>query len=444
MSAGFRLQSAQGWTLSGLIEMNASERSRRAALSFWIGASTLAALPAGAQTLDEQYAFYLGAKCDEMNFEREGDGVLLPGQAGPRLETYCSGLPPTGGGGSTTASGGGAGASSGQGSAVADATLRRRRDRARAEEQPPADDTSIVDVGRLSAFLSVDYQREHQHATRYEAGRRSDLAGVLLGSDYRFGTTGLIGLGLRLNERAGDFDNDSGDFRTRASGAVLYGSWFPRPNAFIDVNATIDRRQVEIERIVTVRKEVFGNPLFPPNIVYDPPPAAVDTDARGTEWNIELRSGADFSAGALTVGPRLALSSRRTQTDGFTETGDTPMTLAFDEQTEKSLRTAVGFQASRAFDQTAAVWVVQVNADWIHEFEDDQRVITARFAEDLRPDPTQLAFLDAPPDRDVYAGRLSLVAVFPHGFSAFANVEGLLGHDYIDRYGATLGLRREF
>lgn len=424
--------------------MNAFERRRRATLSFCIVISTLLTLPVAAQTLDEQYAFYLDAKCDEMNFEREGDGVLLPGQAGPRLESYCSGLPPTGGGGSTTASGGGAGASSGQGSAVSDATLRRRRDRARGEEQPAADETSIVEVGRLSAFLSVDYQREHQHATRYETGRRSNLAGLLLGSDYRFGTTGLIGLGLRLNERSGDFDNDTGDFRIRANGAVLYGSWFPRPSVFIDANATIDRRKLEVQRIVTVRKEVFGNPMFPPNIVYDPPPAAVDADSDSTEWNLELRSGADFSAGVFTWGPRVALTSRRTETDAFTESGDTPMTLAFDAQTEDSLRTAVGFQATRAFNRSTAVWVVQFNADWIHEFEDDQRIITARFAEDLRPDPTQLAFLDAPPDRDVYAGRLSLVAVFAHGFSAFANIEGLLGHDYIDRYGATLGLRREF
>jgi len=194
----------------------------------------------------------------------------------------------------------------------------------------------------------------------------------------------------------------------------------------------------------TVRKEVFGSPLFPPIVVYDPPPAAVDTDTRGKEWNAELRSGADWQAGSFTLGPRLSVAARHAQTDAFTETGNTPMALAFDAQTEESLRSAAGVQASRAFSSGGAVFVAQVNADWLHEFRDDQRVITAHFAEDLRPNPSRLEFLNAPPDRDVGVGRLSLVAVLPGGFSAFGNVEGLFGHDYIDRYGAALGIRREF
>ncbi|HEY6643245.1 autotransporter outer membrane beta-barrel domain-containing protein [Povalibacter sp.] len=420
-------------------------RHLRERVPLWLVLPALVATPVAAQTLDEQYVFYLDGKCSAMDFERDADAILIPGQAGPQMQAYCSGLPNTGGGGSTSASGGAAGSSSGQsGAAATDAAPRKRRDRARQEDADVADDMSIVEMGRLSAFFSMDYQNEHQHATHYEAGRRSDLAGLLLGSDYRFGTRGLVGLGIRLNQRSGDFDHDAGDFRMRTGGAVLYGSWFPSPNVFVDASAGIDRREYDAQRIVTVRKEVFGNPMFPPTVSYDPPPAAVDADTRGTEWDIELRSGADFPAGKMTLGPRLTITSRHTDTDAFTETGLTPMTLTFDAQTEESLRSAVGFQASRAFMRDGSVWVAQLNADWVHEFEDNQRVITAHFAEDLRPGPSQLAFLDAPPDRDVYVGRLSLVAVFPHGFSAFGSVEALFGHEYIDRYGATIGLRREF
>ena len=50
----------------------------------------LVALPAGAQTLDEQYAYYLDARCSQMGFARDADDNLLPGQAGPTLEKYCS------------------------------------------------------------------------------------------------------------------------------------------------------------------------------------------------------------------------------------------------------------------------------------------------------------------------------------------------------------------
>jgi Autotransporter beta-domain len=76
-------------------------------------------------------------------------------------------------------------------------------------------------------------------------------------------------------------------------------------------------------------------------------------------------------------------------------------------KTEKSLRSMTGVQASKAMGFSAGVFVAQLNVDWLHEFEDDQHLITARFAEDLRPETT-------------------------------------FDHDYLEQSGASLGLRREF
>ena len=68
------------------------------------------AAAASAQSLDDQYAYYLTGKCENMNFARGADNVMLPGQAGPDLEAYCSGPPSTAGGQETSGSGGGAAA----------------------------------------------------------------------------------------------------------------------------------------------------------------------------------------------------------------------------------------------------------------------------------------------------------------------------------------------
>ncbi len=406
----------------------------------------LVALPAGAQTLDEQYAYYLDARCSQMGFARDADDNLLPGQAGPTLEKYCSGLPTTGGGGSTTASGGGAGAASGQGGAAAtDAALRKRRERSPDNDGlQDADTMSMVNQGRLSAYLSADFQQQHQHPTHYEAGRRADQVGLLLGSDYRFGMRGVAGVAARLQRQSGDFDAQAGDFEVQTEGAVLYGSWFPAANAFIDVTAGVADRRLEMRRIVALRKEVQGNPLFPPNVFHDPEAAPADSTAHGLESTAELHSGMDFQIGAVTVGPRLGIAARRTHTDAFTERGNTPMTLAFDPQTEDSLTSAVGLQASRATTVRNAAVVTQFNVDWMHEYRDDQRVITARFAEDLRPDATQLRFLNQAPDRDAFVARLGVAAVLPNGLSLFGSGEALLGHDYLDRHAVTIGVRKEF
>jgi outer membrane autotransporter protein len=119
------------------------------------------------------------------------------------------------------------------------------------------------------------------------------------------------------------------------------------------------------------------------------------------------------------------------------------MALAVDRQTEKSLRSGLGLQGSLAMNSGTAVLLLQLNADWWHEFQDHQRLIRARFAQDLRADPVRFGYQNQPPDRDVFTARLSLAVTMPHGFSAFASVDGLFGHSYLDRYGAALGLRKE-
>ncbi len=119
------------------------------------------------------------------------------------------------------------------------------------------------------------------------------------------------------------------------------------------------------------------------------------------------------------------------------------MTLAIDRQVEKSLRTGAGLQASSVFNTASAVWVLQLNGDWWHEFKDDQRVIAAHLVEDLRAEPTPFDYQNQPPDRDTFTARASLSVTMPRGWSAFTSVDALLGHRYLSRYGAAIGLRKE-
>jgi uncharacterized protein with beta-barrel porin domain len=119
------------------------------------------------------------------------------------------------------------------------------------------------------------------------------------------------------------------------------------------------------------------------------------------------------------------------------------MTLAIDKQVEKSLRAGAGLQASSVFNTGLGVWVLQLNGDWWHEFKADQRLIAAHLVEDLRPEPTAFDYQNQPPDRDAFTARASLSLTMPHGWSAFTSVDVLLGHRYLSRYGAAIGLRKE-
>ncbi|MDB6089725.1 MAG: hypothetical protein JWN85_2509 [Gammaproteobacteria bacterium] len=425
--------------------------AKRVSLNIAALSAVLFALTARAQTLDQQYDFYLATtseRCGNLGFARLAFGELVPGQAGPNLFAYCSGPPLVGGGGGNgSSSGGGAGTGESRSEgAQEDAALRRRREHLRKanDDTPAAADAADFDLGRFgatSAFLSLDYAHERQKTTFYEAGRRShDLAGTL-GLDHRFGTQALAGLALKYDEQSGVIDS-GGDFHIHGHGVWAYGSWTPRDAMFVDMAAGLGLRTLHTAR--TVSREIFNVDRFG-NVTsfFNPAPELARSDTHEHDVDAELRTGYDFSFSSVSVGPRVALTIKHTSLDAYVESGNTPMTLAFDSQRTTSLRSLVGFQATRAFTAAGTVWVPQLNTDWVHEYRDDQRVITAHFAEDLRPNPAQLRFQNTAPDRDWLLLRASLVAVFAHGVSAFTALESTAAHSYIDRYRASVGMRVE-
>ena len=399
--------------------------------------------PVRAQTLDDQYSNDLEGKCFNMHFARDENFNLLPGQAGPHLTAYCSGLPIVGGAIETSSTGGAAGAEelSNQGGEE-DRALQRRRKRLE-NDTGPADpaDTELASFGATSIFSSLDYQHEHQTGTQYEAGRTSSGFGGLLGADYRFGTRAVAGLALRYQALSGTIES-GGNFSTHAPGVRVYASWLPVDGLFIDAAAGLDRRSLDTTRIVGLKVTVFGHG-GPGSTSYNPALAPATSNTHERIANAALQTGYDFRFGGTAVGPRFGLAYSHSVLDPYIESGDTPMTLAFDQQARSSLRSLTGFQASHAFNGRAGVLVPQLNADWVHEYRDDQQLLTAHFAEDLRQDPTQVQFLNNPPDRDWFVFRLSTVAVLPHGVSLFVAAEASAGNTLVERYIGSLGVRWE-
>jgi len=397
---------------------------------------------ASAQTLDQQYEHYLAAACTNLNFARDQAFNLLPGQAGPQLTSFCNGPPPVAGGITNGASGGGAGASASRGT-MEDSSVRRRRQKLRGQPSDASDEDQfdLTTGTSFDLFTSLRYQHEKQSPTEFEDGHRSDLFGITLGGDHRFGSSGLAGLAVKFDHLYGDF-NTGGAFKSNTQGAIAYGSWYPSAQSFVDISIGADHLSQDIRRIVLfTRTIVFFNSSSTAVIL---PPTPVVGSRSGRAYEAMLNGGYDFHFGGTNIGPRLGVKQRRTIVDAYSETGATPMTLSFDEQTQTSLLSSVGIQASHALTANSGVYVAQFNADWLHEFKNDQQTFTAHFAEDLRANPTVLRFENDAPDRNMLTARVSLVAVFKQGFNAFVTAERLFGHSYLDRFGATLGVRKEF
>jgi outer membrane autotransporter protein len=88
------------------------------------------------------------------------------------------------------------------------------------------------------------------------------------------------------------------------------------------------------------------------------------------------------------------------------------------------------------------VLVPQATAEWVHEFENDQRSVGFTFNDSLtRP---RFLFQTDPPDRNFFNVGLGTVLVLPGGWSTFVNVRELLGYSGRTATSVTVGLRASF
>jgi outer membrane autotransporter protein len=133
----------------------------------------------------------------------------------------------------------------------------------------------------------------------------------------------------------------------------------------------------------------------------------------------------------------------QTKIDPYSETGGTGLELTIDGRTVKSLQGAVGFYGSWAISTKNGIVLPQFNVGYVHEFEDDASIVTAQFAEDLRPTPTRFTYGTSVPDSDFFNVDVGVAAAFARGIQMFVNLRFMAGNDNFDSAAGTIGIRFE-
>ena len=371
---------------------------------------------ADAQTFNDVFVRTLTDNCQGLQGEA--------GPYGPRLAAICT-IP--GGDAQST----GALSIDTRGGAGEEQRVLRRLKEKRDGQAASADADMGTGLRGLSLFGSGDYQAFEKGVTKFEPGYDRDTFGATAGADYSFDGRAVLGLAFNYSHADGTFLRRGGDFETESFGPTLYGSLLAVPNLFVDGYAGYARRNY-----TTDRRFDFSNPTT--NLVH----ARVHGDTDGDEYRAGIATGYDFALGALTVGPRVGMDFSELVIDRYTERGGTGLELSYFRQHRTSLTSTVGGRASYAFSTGFGVLVPQTTFDWVHEFEDDQRVIYFKFAEDLGG--TKLRFQNDTPDRDYFNAGAGLVLVLPGGYSPFVNFREFFGYRKESSHTITVGLRFTF
>ena len=335
---------------------------------------------------------------------------------GPELTQICAG------GGAASTAGGTVGGETRSGGEEQRQIYRRLRQRQAA--------ASADTGGALSLFASVDYQNFDKDTTRFETGFQRDTVGGTVGADYLFRSGLVLGAAFSYAHEFGDYEGVGGGFDHNAYGILVYGSFVPITNMFVDAVAGYTRKDYSFDRTASFARAGFSTSG----------PTSGDTD--GNEFKFGVNAGYDFLLGRFTVGPRVGVLYRETTIDGFRESGRTGLELDYDNQNIQSLTTTVGVFGSVAISTGFGVIVPQVSAEYVHEFLDDQRSVGFRLVQDVGQ--RRFLFQTDPPDRDYFNLGVGVSMVLANGFQPFLNFRELVGYNDRSSHTVTLGLRIPF
>jgi uncharacterized protein with beta-barrel porin domain len=278
---------------------------------------------------------------------------------------------------------------------------------------------------RLGAFVNARLTFGDKDATSREQGFDFISGGLTAGVDYRVTDNLILGAALSYTHSRADINFNLGETVTDGYGLSLYGTYYIG-NFYLDGHAGFEWNQYKTQR----------------EIVYSVFNRTAEGKPSGQQYTANLGGGYDFRIGAATLTPYARAEYVHIDIDSFTEQGAGGLNLFIERQDVDSFQTALGGRAAYAINTPFGVVAPQVSLEWRHEFLNDSRSVTAKFAVD--PFNTFFVIPTDNPDRDFLALAVGVSAVFSKGMSAFLNYETALGLRDVTSHAFTGGLRFEF
>jgi outer membrane lipase/esterase len=278
---------------------------------------------------------------------------------------------------------------------------------------------------RFGVFLNGNGSFGSRDPTDREVGFDFHTGGVTAGVDYRFTDNLILGVAFNYLRTDADMNSFLGDVATRGYGGLLYGTYYLGA-FYVDASGGFTWNNYDTNR----------------NIVYPTVDRTATGSTSGQEYTANVGTGYDLSLAGFTITPFGRMEYRNLAAEGFTESGALGWDLMIRGQRVQSLRSALGLQVGHSFSVPFGVLVPQVRGEWVHEYKNGSRSITATFVND--PFGTAFFIPTDTPSRNFASLAAGISGVFAKGYSAFVNYETFLGLTHETNHQFTGGVRLEF
>lgn len=287
---------------------------------------------------------------------------------------------------------------------------------------------------RLGGFANFNYNRGDLNGSVDEDGFDFVNYGLVAGLDYRFSDSYVAGVALSYNRNEADIDANLGNIDANNVGVSAYASYY-KGDGYIDATLSYSRHDFDTVRNIVVPS---SDPINVPGIN-----TRAVGNTNGNQLSLSVGGGYDFRRDTITLTPYARLSYLKLDVDSYSETEPVAgLGLDIADQTVKSLQSALGVRLSKTVSASTGVFVPYGALEWVHEFENNSRSITAKYTND--PFNTFFVIPTITPDRDYFVASVGGSSVFANGISAFVTLESVLGLQRVTNTGLTVGLRKEF
>lgn len=291
-----------------------------------------------------------------------------------------------------------------------------------------------VEPSRFQMFANVTGGEGNRDTDLYETGYDFYQRSITGGGDYRFSDAFTGGFALSYGKTKLGFDRYQGVMHVRTVAGSAYGLWTVNDRiqvsgivAYGDVRNTSDRPITYTESATVAINRI------------------AHSRANGHQWEGTLTVYYAIPADdGWSYGPSLAISGQTLHLKAFDESGANGLNLSFPKQTIDSLQIIAGFDVSKAVSTTSGIISPYARAQAVFETKDDRRTVTVRYSADTTGFFPGIRLTTSAPDRTRFLLGGGLAAQFANGFSAFADVETVVGLRDTSGYNVTLGVRKEF
>lgn len=287
--------------------------------------------------------------------------------------------------------------------------------------------------GPWGGFMNIDYNGGTVDETTLQTGYNFHNLGILAGVDYRVSDGLVLGGALGYSYTKSNYDLGMGSVTASTISGVLYGTYYV-DRWYLD--GAISYGHIGYD---TTRNLTLATPAFPGSA----PTATATASPDGNQLSASIAAGYNYPIDSYLITPFLRLGYIQVQNSAFQESEPVDgMGLAVSERTIRSLQSALGLRFSKAVSTSSGVVTPYFTAQWLHEFENNNPDITAKFVND--PNNNFFFISTEQPTSNYASFALGVSGQFQNGVAAYFQVSTVAWLNNTNVYSAIAGLRIAF